>query len=132
MDIKKWVYTFFYADLIFPFLCLYALPALRIKVEKIVNNSLNYWPLIFFTFCSFLSFAFFLSVMIQRNLNEKKNTENISFFTIGILVIILGELFLYLTSQYLFFLYSIPYSSLYAGICLYLEFFHIWNQKSKK
>lgn len=129
----KRILKFVYINLIFPVICLYVLPKMRLEANKMVENTLLYTPLELFMFLSFFIYGILLAVLAAICMNQKDTAENVILLSLG--VISAGTAMYFIKKavpNYYFGIYSYPYAALYFGVCVTLIIKNVCDIRKRK
>lgn len=111
-----------YADLLFPFLCLYLFPYVRMRAEKIYSETFDYAMAENIVILVFFAFGICLAVLADLVLRHVKCRKDVWLSTSGIVIILIwnwaGDAG-YLNYRSLP-LYNRPFCTVYTGCIVYL------------
>ncbi|MBS6398291.1 MAG: hypothetical protein KH452_14350 [Clostridiales bacterium] len=114
---KKSLLKFIYNCLLLPIVCLYFLPVIRMEVQKNVSDTLSYTSLEMFLTISYFVFGILIAVLAVVCLTEGTSRENMIILSIGCLIVLAGSYMMkHMVSNYMLFVYGLPYSALYLGV----------------
>lgn len=129
----KRILKFVYINLIFPVICLYVLPKMRLEANKMVENTLLYTPLELFMLLSFFIYGILLAVLAVICMNQKDTAENVILLSLGVISAGTAMYFIKkVVPNYYFGIYSYPYAALYFGMCVVLIIKNVCDIRKRK